>query len=375
MSADPVELPARVPPAPAASGATRRGLLALVAGGLLASRPLAATLLGRGGQDLLPRHVTPEVVAAVEAGLGYLASVQAPDGGFTTTSDGATYPVAMTGLAGMGLLASGGTSSRGPYADRVTRAMRYLMRCSTANGLIASSNQDSGRPMHGHGFALLFLATLYGMENDPDVRADLKVVIQKAIRLTARGQSKLGGWTYWPGGGDEGSVTVTQMQGLRAAHNAGFVVPEETVAGAVQYLERCKTSDGGIRYSFQSGDSTELPITAAAVATLYNAGEYESDLATSCMDYVFKRMNDMSTLAVSGAQGHVYYSHLYASQAFYQAGEEHWGKYFPRASRLLLREQNDDGSWTGDGIGPVYGTAIALVILQMPFKLLPIYQR
>lgn len=366
MSAD-----ARTNPLP---GATRRGFLALGAGALAAPRASAATLL-RGAEDLLPRHVTPEVVAAVEAGLRYLASVQAPDGGFTTTSDGATYPVAMTGLAGMGLLASGGTSSRGPYADRVTRAMRFLMRCSTSNGLIASSNQDSGRPMHGHGFALLFLATLYGMENDPDVRADLRVVIQKAIRLTARGQSNLGGWTYWPGGGDEGSVTVTQMQGLRAAHNAGFVVPEDTVAGAVQYLERCKTSDGGIRYAFQSGDSTELPITAAAVATLYNAGEYESDLANTCMEYVFKRMNDMSTLAVSGAQGHVYYAHLYASQAFYQAGEDYWGKYFPRASRLLLKEQNDDGSWTGDGIGPVYGTAIALVILQMPFKLLPIYQR
>lgn len=357
----------------------RRQVLASLAG-LGAATALAPWgTVARAGErrqdELLPRHVGPDVVAAVGAGLEWLGGVQAPDGGYTTTTDGATYPVAMTGLAGMALLASGSTPSRGPWADRITRAMRFLARCSTQNGLITAPNQDSGRPMHGHGFALLFLSTLYGMENDPDVRAELATVIAKAVRLTDRGQSRLGGWTYWPGGGDEGSVTVTQMQGLRAAHAAGFVVPEDTVADAVTYLERCKTSDGGIRYSYQSGDSTQLPITAAAVATLYNAGQYDSELAESCMQYVFERMHDMKALNVSGAGGHVYYTHLYASQAFYQAGEDYWGNYFPRASRLLLNEQNEDGSWTGDGIGEVYGTAIALIILQMPFKLLPIYQR
>ena len=29
----------------------------------------------------------------------------------------------------------------------------------------------------------------------------------------------------------------------------------------------------------------------------------------------------------------------------------------------------------GDGIGKAYGTAIALVILQLPYKYLPVYQR
>ena len=324
---------------------------------------------------LLPRHVTPAVVEAVGKGLAYLKSVQSPDGSFTTTQDGGTYPIAMTGLAGMGLLSSGSTSSRGPWADPITRAMRFLLKCSTRNGLLATPNQDSGRPMFGHGFSLLFLACLYGMENDPSVRDQLAQVIKDAISLTARGQSKLGGWMYTPGGGDEGSVTITQMQALRACHNAGFVVPRSTVDGATEYLEKCKTDDGGIRYSYNSHPSTQLPITAAAVATLYNAGEYESELAETCLAYVWKHFADLRNWSVSGAGGHAYYTHLYASQAFYQAGEKYWGNYFPRASRLLLKQQRADGAWEGDGVGPVFGTAIALIILQMPFKLLPIYQR
>lgn len=324
---------------------------------------------------ILPRHVTAGVVDAVQRGLEYLESVQSPDGSFTTTQDGGTYPIAMTGLAGMGLLASGSTSSRGPWADPITRTMRFLLKCSTQNGLLATPNQDSGRPMFGHGFSLLFLACLYGMENDPLVRAQLASVIREAISLTSRGQSKLGGWMYTPGGGDEGSVTITQMQALRACHNAGFVVPLDTVEMAKEYLEKCKTDEGGIRYSFNSHPTTQLPITSAAVATLYNAGAYESELAESCLAYVFKHMADLRSLDVPGAGGHTYYTHLYASQAFYQAGEKHWGNYFPRASKLLVKEQKGDGSWVGDGVGPVFGTSVALIILQMPFKLLPIYQR
>ena len=34
-----------------------------------------------------------------------------------------------------------------------------------------------------------------------------------------------------------------------------------------------------------------------------------------------------------------------------------------------------DGSWNGDGIGQVYGTAIAVIILQLPYKYLPVFQR
>jgi hypothetical protein len=76
-----------------------------------------------------------------------------------------------------------------------------------------------------------------------------------------------------------------------------------------------------------------------------------------------------------GNYGHAYYTHLYAAQAFYQAGDKYWDNYFPGARDQLIKMQSGDGSWPGDGIGQTYGTSIALVILQLPYKYLPIYQR
>jgi hypothetical protein len=57
------------------------------------------------------------------------------------------------------------------------------------------------------------------------------------------------------------------------------------------------------------------------------------------------------------------------------ASDRHWDAYYPGASRQLLKMQSPNGSWTGDGIGEAFGTSTALIILQLPYKYLPIYQR
>jgi hypothetical protein len=227
--------------------------------------------------------------------------------------------------------------------------------------------------MHGHGFALTFLACVYGTETRPTVRRRIKTAVDAAVRLTAEGQSNFGGWTYTPGGGDEGSVTVTQVQALRAAHNGGFNVPRATIEEAVRYIERCSTPEGGISYSLGSGGEARLPISAAAVATLYNAGEYDSPVAERCLAFVWRSFKNQSGWSTHA--GHDFYAHLYASQAFYLAGDEYWNPYFPRTRDALIKMQDSDGSWNGDGIGQAYGTAITLIILQLPYKFLPIYQR
>lgn len=323
--------------------------------------------------DMLPKHVTPAMDKSVQRGLAYLAKTQTQDGNWVNSRDGAAYPVSMAALAGMAFLANGNTTSRGPYAENVRKVVHYILGNVQPNGLICGPGQEQGRPMYGHGFSMLFLASAYGMETDDRTRTAMRKVIEKAIDLTARGQSNIGGWTYIPGGGDEGSVTVTQIQGLRAAQNAGFTVPKGVIEEAVRYLERCKTPEGGIQYAFNSPTGPRLAISAAAIATLYNAGEYDSKLADDCMNYVWK--NFKQSKEDWNAFGHGFYAHLYAAQAFYQAGDEYWDDYFPENREKILKMQAGDGSWNGDGIGPVYGTACALIILQLPYKFLPIFQR
>jgi hypothetical protein len=299
--------------------------------------------------------------------------MQSPNGSWQTTNDGRIYPVTMTSLAGMAFLANGNTTSRGPYAETVEKATRYLIGQSTGSGLIAAA-EENGRPMYGHGFSMLFLSTVYGMETDARARERIKEVVTNAIKLTSQGQSARGGWTYTPGGGDEGSVTVTQMQALRAAHSAGFTVPKATIANAVRYLELCKTPEGGIRYSINSGNDTRLPISAAAITCLYSAGEFESPLAKECLKYVFGQFQRQKP-DFGSEWGHGFYLHFYASQSFYQAGDTYWDAYFPPVRDHLVKLQTQDGHWEGNEVGPVYGTSIALIILQLPYKFLPIYQR
>jgi hypothetical protein len=335
---------------------------------------LVLTFTPCGAEELLPKHINAKTQHAVKTGLDYLAKTQSQDGNWSNGQDGSAYPTVMAALAGMAFLAHGDTPSRGPYADNIHRTELFLIGNARPSGLITSAAEADSRSMYGHGFSLLFLASVYGMETDPRLRDTLKKVITNAIQLTARGQSAYGGWTYVPGAGDEGSVTVTQMQGLRAASNAGFNVPKGTVEGAVRYLERCKTPEGGIEYSLGSASGPRLPISAAAVATLYNAGEYDSKLADACLAYVWKQFNAQNGGWNVGT-GHDFYTQLYASQAFYQAGDKYWDAYFPKTRDGLLQMQQPDGSWAGDGIGPIYGTSIAAIILQLPYKFLPIYQR
>jgi Prenyltransferase and squalene oxidase repeat len=323
-------------------------------------------------KEVLPKHVTPETIRAVLKGLDALATMQAEDGSWIT-GGGQTYPVAMSGLAGTAILAHGDSPTRGKYAKSVQGAVEFLVRCATPTGLITGPTQEGGIPMHGHGFALMFLASVYGMITKESLRKQVQVAIRKAVTLTSQGQSGAGGWTYTPGTGDEGSVTVTQVQALRAAHNAGFLVPRAVIEESVKYLEKCRTPEGGIQYSLGSGGGPRLPISAAAVAPLYNAGQFEGAIATDCLKYVWDQFR--ATEGWDKGSGHAFYTHLYAAQGFYMAGDQYWDKYFPAARDQLLSMQAPDGSWHGDGIGEVYGTAIAIIILQLPFKFLPVFQR
>ena len=323
-------------------------------------------------KEVLPKHVTADTLKAVIKGLDFLATKQADDGSWIT-GGGEAYPVAMTGLAGTAFLAHGNSPTRGKYSRNLQGAVEFLVRCATPTGLITGPTQDSGMPMHGHGFALMFLASVYGMITKETLRQQVRAVIRKAVTLTSQGQSAQGGWTYVPGTGDEGSVTVTQVQALRAAHNAGFLVPRAVIEESVKYLERCRTTEGGIQYSLGSGGGPRLAISAAAVATLYNAGQFDSTIATDCLKYVWDQFRTHEGWSKGG--GHNFYTHLYASQGFYMAGDQYWDAYFPATRDQLIAMQGPDGSWNGDGIGEVYGTSIATIILQLPYKYLPIFQR
>ncbi|MHC4094169.1 MAG: hypothetical protein ACYSVY_28490, partial [Planctomycetota bacterium] len=119
---------------------------------------LGAAVTAAGQAPKLPQHITPEAEQAIADGLAYLARTQGRDGAWRNRGGYGRYPVAMTALSGLAVLMNGNTTTQGPYAPVVDRAARFLVESSSRHGLIARLDEEEGRPMHGHGFATLFLA-------------------------------------------------------------------------------------------------------------------------------------------------------------------------------------------------------------------------
>ena len=337
---------------------------------MLASIATAASL---SAQDAAyPPGVTPEVHASIQRGLTWLSQNMANDGSWRNSGGYGSYPAAMTGLAGMALVASGSTPTRGRYWNEVRKSVSFLMKNADANTGVISVPAEEGRSMYGHGFATLYLASVYGMEEDLRKQEKLKRVLDKAVGLIASAQSSAGGWIYTPdSNSDEGSVTVTQIQALRACRMAGIVVDKKTIDKSIDYIKRCQNGDGSIRYSLNSGGDGRPAITAAGVAVLYNAGVYDDQpFVDKAVQYCMKHMKTSVNTT-----GHHYYAQLYWGQALYQRGGDDWTKYYQSMAAWLVKQQSKDGSWQGDGVGTVYGTAIAFTILQLPYSYAPIYQR
>lgn len=348
---------------------------------------------GAPPSPVLPEMVTPKAAKAIESGLRYLAKTQRNNGSWLNSGGYGIYPTVMSSLGGLALMAGGSTPESGPHAKPVRRAMNYIVNVAEANkndGLIAGPGSEN-RSMYGHGFGMLFLAHCYGTELTRGMEKRIEQVLKKGIELTAKSQSTIrtsfpkpydvaGGWIYTPTSrSDEGSVTVTQLQALRACRNAGIEVPEGTINKAVAYLRHCQNADGGICYSARSRGGSRPAISAAAIACFYAAGVYdraaggkgmEAEMVEKLVLYAKRTVQP-----TQGGGGHYFYAQFYMAQAMYQRGGDDWKTYFPKIRDQLLTRQNPDGSWQGDGVGTTYGTAIATIILQLPYGYLPICQR
>ena len=307
-------------------------------------------------------EITPDLRKSVESGLKYLASTQTEDGSFGSTRYGKN--VGISSLACLAFMADGHVPGRGKYGDVVEKGLKFVLDSASETGLISAD--VSHGPMYGHGFATLFLGEIYGMTGDKRVRETLV----KAVRLIVNSQNDEGGWRYRPEPADaDVSVTICQVMALRSAREAGLSVPKETIDRAVKYVRQCQNSDGGFKYMLSSGGSA-FPRSAAGVAALYYAGVYQDDALQKGLEYVMLYRHQMNNYAV----GHFYYGHYYAVQATYLAGGQYWKQWFPAIRRELLLRQDSEGKWA-DAHGESYGTAMALIILQMPQRYLPIFQR
>jgi hypothetical protein len=310
---------------------------------------------------------------SIERGLKWVARTQSSAGHWTAQQ----FPTAMTALAGTALICSGSTTTQGPYAKNIRRCVDYLVQNKVrANGLIGDPNTDN-HYTYGHGFSMLFLSQVLGEEEDAERRTELVDVLNKAVRFSCQAQTKSGGWGYVSAKDgndfDEGSTTITQVQGLRGCRNAGIPVPAESIDKAKEYIYQCKNADGGISYSSRNRGSSRPAITAASLATLYNAGDYEGKHVPEMLKYCKQTLSNLND--ASGSFGHWHYTYLYYAQVVYRQGPKDWEEFRDKLYKKIIGEQSEDGSWSSGAVGPIYVTACNLIMLQLDKAYLPIYQR
>ena len=357
-----------------------------VAGAVLVVLIAAGTAAGTRPQESAPatepfREVTPEIRSASARGLKWLATHQNPSGSYGNGS----APVATTGIAAMAFLAGGHLPGRSPYGENVKKSLAYLLKRTGRSGYINEGQVRGagGSGMHGHGYATMFLAEIYGMTGRlPDFDTEtLKEALTNAIRVIERSQCANGGWNYEPSPTyDEGSVTITQVQALRAARNAGISVDRRTIRKAIEYINKSTDRNGQTRYSLTSGGHTSFALTAAGMSVLNFLGMYENPKIKRGLESLLRsKPGGGANNSNMGAWGGWYfYGNYYATLACYQAGGNTWRKWWPAISRDLVRTQGSDGSWKNGesrSYGAGFGTGLALQILQIPNRYSPIYQR
>lgn len=296
-------------------------------------------------------ELTPDVEKATQAGLDWLAKSQGADGSW-----GASYKVASTALGLMAFMVKGQFPERPPYGENLSRAVLYLTSQASPDGYI-------GKSMYEHGLATLALSEVWGMSGKGEVGTALK----GAVTVILRSQSPSGGWRYEPKPNDADlSVTVMQIMALASAKEAGIMVPDTTLEKAVSYVLSCREKSSG-GFGYQPGGGAGWERSAAGIMSLMMSGQRDNEAVKPGLDYLLAQPG-----SIFSGGGQYFYGHYYAVQSMYQAGDRYYQDWYPRIRDALLKKQAPDGHWDDD---QKIGTQIAILILGVPYRFLPIYQR
>ena len=299
-------------------------------------------------------------------GLDWLATQQNADGSFG--SGAYRGNIAVTSLAGLAFMASGSTPGRGPYGAQIDKALQYVMDNTSPSGFISVPNAATHGPMYSHGFGTLFLAEAYGMTHrarDPREAREGRPPDRRhperrgRLALPARPQRRRPLGHDLP---DQRPPRRPQRRDLRAQGDRRGLHPvRQAVAEPRRRLPL--HAPGGRQRLPTLGGRRRRPLTAPAV---YDGKEVEKGIA-----YLKQFIPEIK---LGSRYSHYFYGHYYAAQAIWIRGGDDWSDWYPAIRDELLRTQPAEGYWT-DTIGNEYGTAMALIILQMPNNYLPIFQR
>ncbi len=335
------------------------------------------------GKMLAERGGSNASDAAVGAALQWLASVQRRDGSWDFTDVGKSSqagtlssPTGATGMALMAFLGAGHTHMKSSHhKETVSRGINYLLKAGIPRpaGLDFRGPKPGNDGMYVQAIVATALAEAHGMTNDRRLRP----VAQGATNFIVRAQHSGGGWRYRPNQAGDTSVVGWQVMALKSAYHAKIPIPRTVAMGVKKFLDDV-SSDNQAKYAYTPGSGPKPSTTSIGLlCRMYMGWKVDNPALKAGVQYLAK---------LGPSKRDIYYDY-YASQVMIQftgAKGPVWDKWnIPLRDWLVATQQKtgpEKGSWNnfgghGGNAGRIYNTCMAVMNLEIYYRVLPLYQR
>ncbi len=369
------------------------------AGGARAKTPFTVQLR----QTTLLDYKVPDeqIKAAIKKGLSYLAAhQQKPDGSFVIPN----VPHAATGLALMAFV----DEDLPEFKATVEKAVGFIERsyvkpgkylpddprteAQTAGALIGKAPNDFYITnllfMYEQSIATLGMAVYVHQSRDEAARK----MLGEAAKLLIRSQNTaakpetlngpadpksqyFGGWRYHPfDGASDLSVSGWCILALVASEMAGATtLPTNVKQDYMAFCRRCFNEKLGA-YSYNPDGVWSNTTNSVGVLTTLVCVGLKCPVVGKAVQ---KLREDLPLWETDPVGGYPFYYWYYASRALYMLGGDDWLRWEAVICPMLLRHQNDDGSWDAaekeQDLGKGYSTTMAILILQLCRGRAPFY--
>jgi hypothetical protein len=328
----------------------------------------AAAMKMTGGKDASEK--------AVMAGLRWLKQNQKEDGSW-----GPQNVPAMTGLAVLCFLGHGEMPESPEFGPTVKRALDWMLKKGNEFDGRMSLTRNAFGNVYEHAIATYAMCEYYSMTKDER----MVELIKKAVGYIVDGQAPDGGWQYGFAKGIDSDTSVSgwQIQALKAAHLTQLNMSgvDEALDKAMLNLKRVQGPKGGFGYR-KAEDKYSL--TGVGVLCTYFWKQDKDKVVKDGIEFLLKESEERFPVKYKGERPNLY-AWYYHTQACLMYGGSAWSKWNRMFQDEIAKSQSPDGSWppTGgnagadglekspDGSGPVYRTALCVLMLEVFYRYMP----
>lgn len=334
-------------------------------------------------QAIADGSVSADSEEALERALRWIVNHQHNDGGWSfrledpdgpckgkcehrrVNADDAPIPrTAATGLCLLALMGAGHTHEQGIYAENIRRGIYFLQ--GQASRTSKGFDLQNGS-MYGHGIAALALAEAFVLTGDEDLRE----LLQGTTMFAAAAQHDSGGWGYQPGGPPDITLTAWQVIGMQTSLTKGIGIPTQTIPLANQYVLTLANPEQN-RFGYKTPEPRPSATAIGLLLQMYFGVLPGQTNLREGLDWI---------ASLGPSETNVYFNY-YAMLALHHSRHRDRMDFAAALQEYLIRTQatrgHEDGSWNfpdryGSVGGRLYTTAMCALILETPYRYVPMY--